>query len=293
MVGRVTSNAGTLTINPVTRIANLSIRSQVGGSAGLLTMGLTIGGGATAGEKPVLLRAVGPTLGSFGVDGALADPRLAILRGADAIAQNDDWSGNAGVTTTNAAVGAFNFAGDDSKDAALVHSATPGGYTVQITGADSSSGVALAEVYDTTPSNDFGISTPRLTNVSALTQVGTGGDILIAGFSIAGVAPKKVLVRGIGPTLGTFGVEGALADPKLEIYQNGVATVHASNDNWNSAANATDVAAAASAVAAFALAADSRDAVLLVTLPPGSYTAQISGVNNATGVALVEVYEVP
>lgn len=294
IVSTVTSGAAVLTVNPVTRISNLSIRSRVGGSSGMLTVGLTIGGttDGTA-DKPVLLRAVGPTLAAFGVDGTLADPRLAILRGSTVIAQNDDWAGSAQVAATSVAVGAFALGSDASKDAAVVHAAPAGGYTVQITGAGSSSGVALTEVYDTTASENFSTTTPRLTNVSALTQVGTGGDILIAGFSISGVAPKTVLIRGIGPTLGTFGVGGTLNDPKLEIYQNGIATVHAANDNWSSATNAADVATAAGNVGAFALPSGSRDAALLVTLPPGSYTAQISGVNGATGTALVEIYEVP
>lgn len=293
-VGTITSTPIALTVNPITRISNISIRSQVGGDVGLLTVGLTIGGATTSGDKPILLRAVGPTLGVFGVDGALADPRLTMLRGPTSVAQNDDWAGNAQVAATNTAVGAFGFSAADSKDAALIHAAPSGGYTVQISGAsDTERGVALAEVYDTTSSDAFSTSTPRLTNVSALTQVGTGGDILIAGFSITGTAPQTVLVRGIGPTLATFGVTGALADPKLELFQNGVTTAHSANDNWATASNATQAAATAVSVGAFALAADSRDAVLLVTLPPGSYTAQVSGVSNTTGTALVEVYEVP
>lgn len=292
-VSTVTSATAALTVNPVTRISNLSIRTRVGGSAGLLTVGLTIGGTTSTADKPVLLRAVGPTLAAFGVDGSLADPRLAILRGSDTIAQNDDWSGSAQVASTSTAVGAFALSAPTSRDAALIHAAPAGGYTVQITGADSTSGVALTEVYDTTASDDFSTATPRLTNVSALTQVGTGGDILIAGFSISGVAPKTVLIRGVGPALAAFGVSGALLDPKLEIYQNGVTAVHSTNDNWSSSSNAAAVATAAVNVGAFALPAESRDAALLVTLPPGSYTAQISGVNNATGTALVELYEVP
>jgi hypothetical protein len=227
------------------------------------------------------------------VSGALADPQLAILSGSNVIAQNDDWNGNTDVTTTSTAVGAFGLASANSKDAALAQSADSGSYTVRISGADTTSGVALAEVYDSSPGDTFFSTTPRLTNVSALTQVGTGGDILIAGFAITGSTSKKVLIRGIGPTLGTFGVGGVLTDPRLELFQAGSAAAMQANDNWGTATNATDVAAAAVSVGAFALAADSKDAVLLISLPPGSYTAQISGVNNTTGTALVEVYEVP
>jgi outer membrane protein assembly factor BamB len=290
--GAITSAPAVLTVNPVSRIANLSIRTQVGGSSGDLTVGLTIGGG-TGGTKPLLLRAVGPTLAGFGVSGVLSDPQLAILGGAAVIAQNDDWAGNTQVASTSVAVGAFGLASEASKDAALAHSAASGGYTVRITGAGASTGVALAEVYDASPSASFVISTPRLINVSALTHVGTGGDILIAGFSITGTTPKTVLIRGIGPTLAVFGVVGALADPKLEIFQSGATSAMSTNDNWSVGTNPAQVAAAATSVGAFALGADSKDAVLLLTLPPGTYTAQVSGIDNTTGLALVEIYEAP
>ena len=291
--GTVTSAAAVVTIAPVSRISNLSIRSQIGGNTGPLTVGLTIGGAGTAGAKPVLLRAAGPTLAGFGVDGTLADPQLAILSGPNIIAQNDDWAGNAEVAATSAAVGAFGFSSATSKDAALAHSAASGGYTVRINGTGDGSGVALAEVYDASPADSFVLSTPRLTNVSALTHVGTGSDVLITGFSITGATPKTVLIRGIGPTLAAFGVTGALADPKLELFQAGSGTATSANDNWGAAANATQIASAAAGVGAFALASDSKDAVLLLALPPGSYTAQVSGAGTETGLALVEVYEIP
>lgn len=291
--GSITSAPATVTVNPISRIANLSIRSQVGGNSGTLTVGITVGGVSTAGAKPLLLRAIGPTLAAFGVDNALADPRVAILSGRDTIAHNDDWAGSAPVATTSTAVGAFALANATSKDSALLHSMNSGGYTVQINGPEASGGVALAEVYDATPPEEFFIDTPRLINVSAITQVGTGGDILITGFAIIGVTPKTVLVRGVGPTLAQFGVVGALEDPKLELFQSGAAAATATNDNWSSAANAAQVRTAALSVGAFALGADSRDAALLITLAPGAYTAQVSGVSEATGIALVEVYEVP
>jgi hypothetical protein len=123
--------------------------------------------------------------------------------------------------------------------------------------------------------------------------VGTGGNILIAGFVIAGPAARMVLIRGIGPGLTAFGVTNTLADPQLALFRDGVPV--ASNDNWHDAANAVAVATAATQVGAFALPTTSRDAALLLSLPPGSYTAQVSGnaATNAVGNALVEVYEVP
>ena len=131
---------------------------------------------------------------------------------------------------------------------------------------------------------------PRLVNVSTLTRVGTGADVLTAGFVVSGTAPKQVVIRAVGPTLGAapFNVPGVLANPQLTVFgPNSSTVVAASNDDW-SAANAANF----TAVGAFALQAGSRDAAIVATLQPGSYTAQVSGVGDTTGTALVEVYEV-
>jgi hypothetical protein len=131
--------------------------------------------------------------------------------------------------------------------------------------------------------------------VSARTQVGTADGILIAGFVIGGTTPCTVLVRGIGPTLGDYGVAGALANPQLTLYQtiNGTNTQVGYNDDWGQASNAATIATKSSQVGAFSLSQTSKDSVILVTLQPGVYSAQVSGVGNTTGVALVEIYEVP
>jgi hypothetical protein len=130
-----------------------------------------------------------------------------------------------------------------------------------------------------------------LANLSARSAVGTGGDILIAGFVVTS-STRAVLVRGVGPTLAVFGVEGALVDPRLQVYDSANRLV-AENDNWSGSANSAIIAATARSVGAFALADGGRDASLLLTLPPGAYTAQVSGVGATIGVGLVEVYEVP
>jgi hypothetical protein len=167
-------------------------------------------------------------------------------------------------------------------------SPAPGSYSVQITGRNNTTGLALAEIYDTSAGTPTA-STPRLVNVSARTQVGTGGDVLIAGFTIGGTTAKTVLIRATGPALAAFGVTGTLPDPQLELFSG--ATVIRSNNNWGGDMQLANVGGS---VGAFAVSdPNSRDAMLLVTLPPGSYTAQVSGVNNSTGVALVELYEVP
>jgi hypothetical protein len=172
----------------------------------------------------------------------------------------------------------------NSKDAALLVSLPLDGYTAQVNGAGTSTGVALIEVYEA----DIGTPVARFTALSARNQVGTGDNIIIAGFVVTGNAPKTLLIRGIGPTLANYGVSGVLADPKLDLYSGN--TRIDGNDNWGGAAA---VSSAFTVTGAFPLPANSKDAALLVTLQPGLYSAQVSGVNNTTGIALVEVYEVP
>ncbi len=290
--GTATSGAATVSLVQTTnvgRIVNLAIRSQAGTGAQTLIVGIGIGGTGTRGNKPVLLRCAGPALGAFGVLDVLADPKLELYAGATKTFENDNWGGDAQVATISGLVGAFPLGTATARDAALyVPALLSGSYTAQMTGSGGGTGVVLAEIYDATPSADYAAATPRLINVSARTQVGLGGDILIAGFVIGGATAKTVLVRAIGPTLGGFGVSGALSDPKLELFA-GAGKIN-ENDNWGGSAA---LSAAFASVAAFPLVATTRDAVLLVTLAPGGYTAQISGVNNTVGVALVEVYEVP
>lgn len=164
----------------------------------------------------------------------------------------------------------------------------PGAYTAEVSGATETAGVALVEVYDATTAQVGG---PKLINLSTRGEVGRDGDILIVGVVVSGERAKKLLIRGIGPTLGAFGVDGALADPQLQLYQG--STLLRQNDNWSDSADVASLAEAARSVGAFTLPDGSKDAVLLVYLAPGSYTAQIRGAGSTTGVALVEVYEVP
>ena len=122
--------------------------------------------------------------------------------------------------------------------------------------------------------------------MSARNRVGTGDDILIAGFNITGTGSKQLLIRAVGPKQGGFGVSGYLADPKLEVYSG--ATKLIENDNWDAS-----LASTFAAVGAFALDGGSRDAALLTSLATGSYTVQVRGADGGTGEALVELYEVP
>ena len=258
-------------------LGNLSIRTAAGTAEQTLIVGFALSGGS----KTVLVRGIGPTLADFGVQGSLPDPKLDLLRqgSSSALATNDNWSADTG--DVFARVGAFALP-NGSRDAALVTTLDAGTYTAQLADAGGASGTALLELYDTGPSGSA-----RLVNVSARSQVGTGGAVLIAGFNVTGTGPRRLLIRAIGPTLTAFGVSGALADPRLDLFTSGGAAI-ASNNDWDPA-----VAATSAAVGAFALPPGSWDSVLLVTLTPGSYTAQVSGVGDTAGLALVEIYEVP
>lgn len=295
-LGSVTSAAVNVSVanaSNMGRIVNLSARAIAGTDAKTLIVGLIISPGT--GTKPLLIRGVGATLAQapYNVAGVLQDPSLRLFPGGASTptASNNDWGTDTGVPELMTRTGAFAFL--SSKDAAMSADLPDGGYTVHVTSASASStsGVALAEFYDAT--QVFTAATPRLVNISARSQVGQGDNVLIVGFVIGGSTPVKVLIRGVGPTLGDsrFQVPGVLSDPKLTLRRLGTNELLQENDNWGSAANLADVQAAMASVNAFSLSTDSKDSAVVATLEPGGYTAVISGVGTATGVALAEVYE--
>lgn len=219
----------------------------------------------------------------------LADPALTLFSGSTSVGGNDDWAGDTQVSLVGGSVAAFPFASATSKDAALYNSAMlPATYSIQIAGVGGATGNALAEIYDATALGAFKLDTPRLINVSARARVGTGDDFLIAGFVVSGSTSKTVLIRAVGPSLAQFGLGGVLGDPRVALLSG--TTLVASNDNWGAGTALTN---AFNQVGAFPLADTSRDSALLVAVQPGAYTVQLSGVNGATGIALVEIYEVP
>jgi M6 family metalloprotease-like protein len=289
-VSTLSSRAVELSAFATTRLANLSIRGTTGTGPQTLIVGFVLGGQPPNAAKPLLLRGAGPALAVFGVRDPLADPKIELYRDTTRIGENDNWAGSAQVTAVGSQVGAFAFPTPSSRDAALYSDTLPAGaYTLQATSVDRAAGVVLAEIYDATPSNAFGAKTQRLVNLSARTFVGTSDSVLIAGFSISGGRNKTVLIRGVGPALAGLGVGGALADPKLELFSSTTAKLQ-ENDNWS---GSSVLAGTFRTVGAFPLLEDSKDAALLATLEPGSYTVQVSGVGGTTGVALVEIYEVP
>jgi sugar lactone lactonase YvrE len=290
--GSSTSNVANLYVNTGAsgaRLINISTRAMVGTGGNILIPGFVIGG---SGTETLLIRGDGPSLTQFGVAGVLAQPILTLLSGQTVVATNTGWGTSTNPTPAQIAsvatqVGAFPFA-SGSNDSALVVSLSPGAYTVQISGVNNTTGVALAEIYEVASTG-----TTRLINIATRAQVGTGGNILIPGFVIGGTGFEQVLVRGDGPSLTAFGVSGALAVPVLSVLSG--QTVVASNTGWGTSTTPSpaQIASVASAVGAFPFTSGSADCAQVVNLTPGAYTIEISGQNNAIGVALAEVYEVP
>jgi hypothetical protein len=277
--GSVTSNAATVVVaTPLTAVLrNLAVRTTLAANQ-ILFVGVNMSGAG----KEVLVRAAGPSLGAFGVVGTMVDPRLSVFSTATLpalIAENNNWAGDPAVAAAIGRLGAFPMASPTSLDAALV-TTIAGGRTVQVSGP--TAGNVIVEAYDAGAGNDA-----RFTSIAARNFVGTGGDLLIAGLTIDGTGSKNLLIRAAGPSLGALGVPGTLADPKLEIFKADGGKV-AENDNF---AGAVDTLART--LGGFGFVPGARDAAILVSLPAGGYTVQVSGINNGTGEAIIEVYEVP
>ena len=265
------------------RLMNLSVRATASSGGETLIVGLVTKG---AGNRSLLIRGIGPTLTSFGVTKPADDPQLLLFTGSTVTDSNDDWGksqASAVLAQTATSLGAFPLA-VGSADSALFRSLNANAYTVQLI-SKNGPGVALIEAYDA-----GGDATSRLINVAARTTAGTGSATLIAGF-VVGESTRSIMIRAIGPTLSAFGVPGVLVDPYLRIYRGN--ELIAENNDWGKVPSTGTIAATTTQVGAFPLPASSRDAVLLMTLEPGAYTAQISGNDGSSGVALVEVYEVP
>jgi len=266
------------------RITNFSARAFSGQGGEVLVSGFALGGGST---RPVLLRAVGPGLATYGVTRFMLDPELRLYRsnGGGEMA-NDSWGDSPDLAAVHRRLGAFSL-GDGSRDAAFVIPLSPGPYTAHAVGRGGSTGEVLLELYDAADSGDRSQS---LTNVSLRGALGGENPLLIGGFVISTGAAKRVLVRAVGPTLAQFGVSDALGNPRIRLYRGG--TVVAENDDW--APTGTDSSAMEAAYAqagAFRLPRGSLDAALLLTLEPGAYTAHVEDPSGGRGVVLMEIYD--
>jgi outer membrane protein assembly factor BamB len=271
------------------RLLNIATRARVGTGADAMFAGFITQGGA----KNFLVRAAGPALTQFGVPGVLAQPRLTIFGAPPSpaesppeLAQNVGWGNNPAVAATGAAVGAFPFA-PDSADSALTLELAAGLYSARVDGVNDGTVVALVEIYDTGGPG-------RLVNLSTRAFVGTGGEVMIPGVVIGGSGPRTLLLRAVGPTIGQspYNVPGVLTQPVLSLFVGPHKLLE--NRGWTTnAAMVPRLQQAALDTGAFALEPGAADSAVLVTLMPGLYTVQVSGVGGGTGVALVEVYELP
>jgi len=281
---------------PTDRLVNLSSRGSFNGgdSNRVFIAGFVVAGSS---PKQVLLRAVGPGLRGLGIQDPLNNPVLQLFGSkGQVLLQNSGWANSSEIAAAADRLGAFKFA-SGSQDSAILTTLSPGAYTM-IVSSSSGNGITLAEVYDASMNPQ--IETQKLINISTRGFVDVGDGVMIAGFVVTGNSPKRVLIRAVGPGLTSLGVGGALADPSLAVYQSGA--IIAQNDNWETpkpvnatqgAATGAEISTAAASAGAFALVPGSKDSAVVMTLAPGNYTAIVSGVAATSGVALVEVYEIP
>lgn len=250
---------------------NISSRVRVGTGDNVLIGGFIISG---AGTKKIVARAIGPSLGAFGLAGTLPDPVLQISDSSGkTIAMNDSWR-----DTQQTELQAANLAPADDREAAVLLDLAAGEYTAIVSGKSQTEGVALVEIYDISPATDS-----HLANISSRGVVETGDNVMIGGFIIDSTG--RVLVRGIGPSLSRFGVPNTLPDPTLSLINSNGDLIAFCND-WRESQEA--------AIEATNRAPQSDlEPAIVSTLARGGYTAVVRGQNGVTGVGLVEVYSVP
>jgi len=227
--------------------------------------------------KRVLIRGIGPSLTGLGVPDALADPVLELHGpGTFATITNNDWK-----QTQALEIQVTGIPPASDLESAIIATLAPGAYTAIMRGNNNTAGVALVEVYDLNQEVDS-----KLANLSTRALVSSGDNIVIAGFMLGGDSGNdRIVLRGIGPSLTSMGVPGALADPTLEL-RDGHGALLASNNNWQD-----DVAQAAEITAAGLAPSNQAESGIAATLPPGSYTALLAGHNGANGIGVVEVYD--
>lgn len=247
-------------------LANISTRAVVGTGANVL-----IGGFIVTGTQPkkVIVRAIGPSLS---LSGKLLDPTLELHDSTGAtISYNDDWA----QSTNSGEIANSGIAPTNARESAILTSLDPGSYTAVLSGANATIGTAVVEVYDLDPA-----ANSKLANISTRALVQQDDKVLIGGLIIIGDSPANVIVRAIGPSLP---VAGALADPALELRDpNG--QLFAANDSWRASQEEAIIETGV---------APTQDAecAIVAALAPGSYTAIVRGAAAATGVAVVEVYQ--
>ena len=253
-------------------LANISTRIRIGTGGDVLIGGFIIQGSQ---PKKIILRAIGPSLAG-GVANAIADPVLELHDSSGVLAFNDDWSSS----SQTGEISASGFAPGDPLESAIIVTLSPGSYTAVVDGYQGGVGVGLVEAYELDSNGT------RLVNISTRGRVGLSNDVMIGGLIVQGSNPKRAIVRALGPSLATgpSPIAGVLTDPVLEL-RDGSGVLIASNDNWNNSPQQAEI------VATTVAPPDTSESALIATCGAGNYTAIVRGVNNTTGVALVEVYD--
>jgi len=230
-----------------------------------------------SGTKRIMARAISPSLKVNGnpLPERLQDPYLELHdSNGGAPLTNDNWR-----STQEAEIQQTGLAPTDDRESAIVKRLPAGNYTAIIRGADGGSGIGLIELYDLS-ANDPG----ELGNLSVRGEVKTDDNVLFDGVILRGGTPKRVVFRALGPSLMAKGVPESLQDPTLEVHDGNGALLR-SNDNWKDAPNMTEIEASGLAPT------DDHESAILLTLPSGSYTSIVRGVNRTTGIALAEAYK--
>jgi hypothetical protein len=294
LVGDTLNHATTaaITTSPInpSRLSNISTRAFVQTGDNVMIGGFIVEG---TGPKEVIIRALGPELTPFGIADPLADPTLELHDSTGAlIASNDNWQHTiiGGIITMDQvqAIIDSGYAPTDPRESAIIADLPAGSYTAIVQGVNSTTGVALVEVYDLDPE-----SSSILGNISTRSFVQTDDNVMIGGFIVQGTASMRVVLRAIGPELSQYGVPNPLANPTLELHDSTGALI-ASNDDWPiTIIGGIITENQVREILASGLAPTDRfESAIIATLPPGNYTAIVRGVNDTTGVALVEVYDI-
>lgn len=267
--GEAMAGLGDATLQPLARALDFSTRGTVGTGENVLIQGFIVAGTAPAN---VLLRAIGPSIASDTIR-AVADPVLALYDSAGAlVATNDDWK-----STQEAMIQSTGIPPGAAVESAILAELPPGSYTAVMSSKTGELGVGLVEIYDL-GSGEAAV----LQNVSTRGLVGIGSNILIGGLIVGAGQSPTVIARAIGPSLAAAGIQNPLSDPLLELHDSNGELLE-TNDSWR---DPDALTAAAPGIAPV----DDREAAIVRQLAPGNYTTIVRGVNNSTGIALVELY---
>jgi hypothetical protein len=230
-------------------------------------------------SKTVIIRAIGPTLSQFGVPGALVDPTLDLYQGNTLLFSNDDWRNS----TQETQIESSGLAPTNDAESAIIWTLAPDeNYTAIMRGKNGQTGIGIVEVFDLDPN-----TSSELANISTRGLVELDANVMIAGLIVApsNGTNLNILVRALGPTLSDFGVQGALADPTLDLV-NSSGTVIRSNNDWRDSQQGE--------IEATGLAPNhDTESALMESVAPGAYTAIVRGNGRTTGIGLVEVYHIP